>query len=117
MPALALFTFSFSMVVKHKVFKSKILFYTNVLNEGTFCIITFVFFIYYLFGGKMSNNARFNFFGWGLIILISLTVLINVVLGTIGGYLMIKELCCKKKSEKQVADKRTLKKRVTEEDG
>ena len=104
------------LVLKYKVFKSKIVLYTSILNEATFCIITFVFFLYYLFGGKMSMNARYNYFGWGLIGLILLTVLFNVILGTIGGYLTIKEICCKKKNEKQVTDKKQLKKKITGEE-
>jgi len=115
-PALLLFISSFTLILKFKVFKSKIVLYTQMLNEATFCIVTFVFFLYYLFGGKMSMDARYNYFGWGLISLIILTVLFNVILGTIGGYFTIKEICCKKKNEKQVADKKQLKKKITGEE-
>ena len=115
-PVLLLFIGSFVLVLKYKVFKSKIVLYTSMLNEATFCIITFIFFLYYLFGGKMSMNARYNYFGWGLIGLILLTVLFNVILGMIGAYFTIKEICCKKKNEKQVTDKKQLKKNITGEE-
>jgi hypothetical protein len=115
-PALLLFLLAFVHVLRNKVFKSKIVYYTCLLNEATFCIVTFVFFLYYLFGGSMSMNARYNYFGWGLISLILVTVLCNVILGTVGGYYTIKELCCKKKNEKQVADKKQLKKKITGEE-
>lgn len=116
MPSLLLFLSGFTLIFKYKVFKSKIVLYTQLLNEATFTIVTFVFFLYYLFGGKMSMNARYNYFGWGLISLIILTVICNVILGTIGGYYTIKEICCKKKNEKQVADKKKLKKKITGEE-
>jgi hypothetical protein len=95
-PPLLIFGSAVFFVYKHKVFKSKIIYYSVLLNEITFCIITLVFLLYFLFGASMSMEQRYNYFGWGLICLIIISVLLNVILGIVSFYITIKEMCCKK---------------------
>lgn len=115
LPSLTLFGACFAIILKFRVFKSKILLCTHLLNEGTFTVVTLVFFLYYVAGGSMSMNARYNYFGWGLISLIIITVVLNLVLGFMSAYYTIKEVCCKKKIDKELMAKKVLKKKVKEE--
>lgn len=115
LPPLAMFGTAVIFIFKNKVFKNKLVYYTILLNELTFCVITLVFFLYYMFGGSMSMSARYNFFGWGLISLILITVVLNMIIGIASFYITIKELCCKKKNEKQVDDVNEAEKRANAE--
>jgi hypothetical protein len=103
LPSIAIFVATSFLTWKYNPYDSKLLFLTVFVNELTYLLVLLIFLTYHFFGESMNMKKRYDFFGYGLIILVLLSILFNMMLGLIGAFLAIKASCSKKK--KSTADK------------
>lgn len=99
-PSILIFGFTSFLTFRHNPFESKLLFLTVLVSEVTYLLVLMIFLLYHTAGETMNLQKRYDFFGFGLIILVLTSIVFNVLLGLIGAFITIKASCKKKKAAK-----------------
>lgn len=101
-PSIFLFVSSTVLLFKHKPFKSKSILVAAMLNELTYSIILVIFLIFHFVQSSMSFMQKYNSFGYILIGILVISILINVAIGFVEAYLRLKERCSKKEKKPEL---------------
>ena len=93
--AIVIFSASSYLAVKLNPFHSRILAATKILNEFVYLCVCIIFLFYHFFGSRIPEERKYSFFGYSLISVIGIGVLVNILLGLLGFVLLVVSKCRK----------------------
>ena len=103
--AILLFSGAGFLQMRYHAFRSRIVALPKILNELVYLLVCSIFLLYQIFDKKLPDDKRYNIFGFGLLCIIGAGVLLNIVCGFIGLFVMLISRCSKKNSHNQVSAK------------
>lgn len=91
--AVVIFSASAFTLAKFQPFKSKLMSAPKLVNEIIYFLMSITFFIYYGTSKEMSKQKQYNIFGFGIVSIIGVGVVLNIICGFIGLFCLIKAKC------------------------
>lgn len=107
-PNILLFSSSLYISLKYKPFENKFMNFLTVVNEMSYILVLCFFLVLNLINKSLSPRDRYYKFGYPMILLVAITMLINMVVclvQAISGFIDLMKECKNKRKAKKVKDK------------